>query len=175
MSHLHSLATVISAYMLQQCARQNIALQRVPCQHCLQMTPIREAWVHYKPIYTNVLENTFSAFPVTHNSPRDGFANVGCSPSSALLFLPHLEAVLQHRQAATREVATHCGVSENVAALLLDHYQGNTRAACKAWAGSPTGNGAFVVPCLCLPSVLASLSSSSLPVHTINRSGAYTT
>ena len=80
---------------------------------------------------------------------RDGDIAVGCSPSSALIFLPHLEAVLQHRQAAVQEVATQCGVSQNVAAFLLDQYQGNAKAACTAWDSSPCGNHVNWL-CLCL-------------------------
>ena len=121
---------------------------------------VLQAWGQLKPFQTKplALSHTCFSFPRAHSG--NDVIPVGCTPSSALVFLPHLEAVLQHRQAALYEVAIQCRVTQTVAAFLLDQHRGNTRAACTAWDHTPNGNP---VTWLCICHVASRLAPPPPP------------
>lgn len=78
-----------------------------------------------------------------HISPDGPVCNAAddeeaCSPN-LLIFLPDLNAVLQHRGDAVQRVMTERSVHESTAILLLNAHQGNAAAACRAVFLEPIG------------------------------------
>ena len=56
-----------------------------------------------------------------------------------MAFLQDEEAILAHRGAALQLVQQQCGVSENIATMLMLRRNGDLEATCAAWQQNPTG------------------------------------